>query len=115
MVAVLHFVKDEEGLQKILSVLKDRLAPGSYIDISHYSEEGVPNETIAQLNRLAAGASSQSVSRTCAETSRLFDGFGLVAPGVVNTPLWHPDSPEDLLVDQPARSMAFAGVSRKSK
>jgi hypothetical protein len=113
MVAVLHFVKDDESLQRILRVLRDRLAPGSYIVISHYSVEGAPEQTIAQINRLAAGAGSPSVSRTCAETTRLFDGFELESPGVVRVPLWRPESPEDILVDQPTHSMAFAGMGRK--
>ena len=114
MVSILHFVKDDGHLQRILHVLMDRLASGSYIAINHYSEEGAPIETIAQLTRLATGASSPSVSRTYAEISRLFDGFELVEPGVVRAPLWRPDSPEDFLFDRPERSMAFAGVGRKS-
>ncbi len=113
MVAVLHFVKDDGQLSQILGVLKDRLAPGSYMVISHYSVEGAPEQTIAQINRLASGAGSPSVSRTCAETAGLFAGFELVTPGVVHAPLWRPESSEDLLVDQPARVMAFAGVGRK--
>ena len=113
MLSVLHFVKDDRELARILGVLKDRLASGSYIVISHYSLEGTPVETIAQINRLAAGAGNPSVSRTCVETARLFDEFELVAPGVVSVPLWRPESSEDLLVDQPERSMAWAGVGRR--
>jgi SAM-dependent methyltransferase len=113
MLSVLHFINDEGHLQKILQVLKDRLAPGSYLVISHFSVEGAPIETIAQLNRLAAGGSSNSVSRTLAETSRLFDGFDLVEPGVVRIPSWRPESPEDLLVEEPERALAFAGMGRK--
>lgn len=113
MLSVLHFVKDDGQLRRILQVLRDRLAAGSYIVISHYSVEGAPAETIAQINRLASGAGSPSVSRTRLETAQLFDGFELVEPGVVYCPLWRPESPEDLLVDQPERSMAFAGVGRK--
>ncbi|MGA2489011.1 MAG: SAM-dependent methyltransferase [Anaerolineales bacterium] len=113
MLSVLHFVKDEEHLQRILRVLKDSLASGSYLVISHYSLEGAPRETKAQLDRLSTGAGSLSVSRTLEETSRLFDGFELVEPGVVRLPLWRPESPEDLLVDQPERALATAGVGRK--
>ena len=113
MLSVLHFVLEEEKLQSILRVLHGSLAPGSYIVISHYSLEGAPAETIAQLDRLGASAASPSVSRTQVETSRLFAGFELVEPGVVYGPLWHPESPEDLLLHQPERSLAFVGVGRK--
>jgi len=113
MLSVLHFVKDEDDLKRILRVLMDSLVSGSYIVISHYSAEGAPIETIAQLGRLATGASSPSVSRTLAETSRLFDGFELVEPGVVRVSLWRPECSEDFLIDRPERTMAFAGVGRK--
>jgi hypothetical protein len=113
MLSVLHFVKDEEQLQRILQVLKGSLASGSYVVISHYSLESAPTETIAQLERISSGAGSLSVSRTLAETARLFDGFELVAPGVVRLPLWRPESSEDLLVDCPERALAIAGIGRK--
>ena len=113
MLSVLHFVKDDEKLQRILQVLQDRLASGSYVVISHYSVEGAPSETIAQIDRLAASAGSPSTSRTHAETARMFKGFELVEPGVVYAPLWRPECNEDLLFDEPERSMAIAGVGRK--
>jgi hypothetical protein len=113
MLSVLHFINDDERLQGILRVLKNRLKSGSYIVISHYSVDGAPIETIAQLNRFGSGGSSKSTSRSIAETSRLFDGFELVEPGLVRLPLWRPENPEDLLVSQPERSMAFAGVGRQ--
>ena len=113
MLSVLHFVKDEQHLQRILHVLKSSLASASYVVISHYSLEGAPSETIAQLERISAGTGSTSVSRSLAEITRLFDGFELVEPGVVRLPLWRPESSEDLLVDQPERALAIAGVGRK--
>jgi hypothetical protein len=113
MLSVLHFVNNEGDLQRILQVLKDRLVSGSFIVISHYSLEGALAEIIAQLNLLSQSGTSNSRSRTRAETVRLFDGFELVEPGVVYTPLWHPESPEDILVEEPERALAFAGVGRK--
>jgi hypothetical protein len=113
MLSVLHFVNDEGQLRRILQVLRDRLASGSYIAISHYSLEKAPVETVAQLNRIAGGGSHNSVSRTRAETSLMFDGFKLVEPGVVRAPLWKPESPEDLLVAEPERALAYAGMGRK--
>jgi hypothetical protein len=112
MLSVLHFVNDEAQLQSILQVLKDRLVSGSFIVISHYSLEEAPAEIIAQLSRMSSG-SHNSISRTSAEVVLIFDGFELVEPGVVRAPLWHPESPEDLLVAQPERALAFVGVGRK--
>jgi hypothetical protein len=113
MLAVLHFVTDEAQLQRILGILKERLVSGSFIVISHYSVEGAPIETITQLQRLSSGGGNISVSRTNKETLHLFEGFELAEPGVVYVPLWRPESPEDLLFDQPERALAFVGVGRK--
>jgi hypothetical protein len=113
MLSVLHFVNNEAQLQRILHVLKDRLASGSYMVISHYSLEEAPAETIAQLSRMASSGIYNAASRTAAETVRLFDGFGLVEPGVVRAPLWRPESPEDILVAEPERALAYAGMGRK--
>jgi len=53
------------------------------------------------------------VLRPHAAVERFFDGLLLVEPGVVYTPLWHPEGPDDLLLEQPALSMGLAGVARK--
>ena len=113
MLSVLHFVMDEAQLQRILAVIKDRLAPGSYMAISHYCLEGAPTETINQLARVYGNSKHQAVSRTLAETTRMFDGFELLEPGVVRVQLWRPEDPEDVLIVQPERTLAVAGVGRK--
>jgi hypothetical protein len=43
----------------------------------------------------------------------LFEGFDLVEPGVVWTPLWRPESSDDPYHDNPELSAAYAGVGRK--
>jgi hypothetical protein len=113
LLSVLHFVIDDGQLQSILGILKDRLARGSYIAISHYCLEGAPSETIAQLKRLYGSTTSSAVSRTLAETTDMFNGFELLEPGVVRVQFWRPESPEDLLIVQPERTLAIAGVGRK--
>ena len=113
LLSILHFVIEEEQLQRILGVVKASLAPGSYLAISHYCLENAPCETIAQLNRMAGSTSTPAVSRTFAETTRMFEGFELLEPGVVTVQLWRPESPEDVLIVQPERTLAIAGVGRK--
>jgi hypothetical protein len=114
MLSVLHFVIDDVKLERIMGVLKDSLAPGSYVAISHYSVEGASLETIAQLDRFTGSTKTPAVSRTFAETTRLFDGFELLEPGVVRVQLWRPECPEDTLIVQPERTLAIAGIGRKA-
>ena len=113
MVSVLHFVKDDGQLLEILRLMNTSMVPGSYLVVSHYSKDGAPSETVAQIIKLSAGAGSPSVSRNFAEVSRLFDGYELVEPGIVRIPLWHPEGPDDILLEQPERAMGFCGIGRK--
>jgi hypothetical protein len=36
----------------------------------------------------------------------------LIEPGIVATPLWHPESPDDLFYIEPARSLAYAALGQ---
>ena len=46
------------------------------------------------------------------EISAFFDGFDLLAPGLVFNPAWRPDRPAPF-IDHPERSWIYAGVARK--
>jgi hypothetical protein len=56
---------------------------------------------------------SPTRSRSPSEIARFFGGFALVEPGLVYTPLWRPEGPDDFFHDQPARAFTLAGVARK--
>lgn len=43
LVAVVHFVHDDEDPWRLVGVLKDALAPGSYLALTHGTEEGKPH------------------------------------------------------------------------
>ena len=113
LVFLLHFVTDDDEAYQVVRVLRDALAPGSYIVISHGSYEGITREISEQLARLYSRTTDPVSIRSRAQIHRFFDGLELVEPGLVYIPLWRPDSPDDLLVDEPERSIAFAGVGRK--
>jgi hypothetical protein len=51
--------------------------------------------------------------RSRAEIGAFFAGLELVEPGLVPVPLWRPEGPDDLLLDEPGRSNGFVGVGRK--
>jgi len=34
---------------------------------------------------------------------------------VVHVPLWHPESPDDLFLEEPSRSVNLVGVARKAR
>ncbi len=113
-VLVLHLLPDDDQAYHTVVTLRDVLTAGSYLAVSHPSYEDAPSALLQQVNKLTETAASRYQYRTLAKIRRFFDGLDLVEPGLVYTPLWRPESPQDLLVDEPQRSLCFAGVGLKS-
>lgn len=113
LVAVLHFIKDDAQAAEILRQIRSRTASGSYVVISHYSLEGAPEASIEMLKRISRNHADPTRSRMAAEIARFFDGLELIEPGVVRVPLWRPEGPDEILVEEPERCLGFAGVGRK--
>lgn len=113
-VLVLHLLPIDDQAYHTVATLRDALAAGSYVAISHPSYEDAPAAFLQHVNKLTDVAASRYQYRTLAKIRRFFDGLDLIEPGLVHTPLWRPESPQDLLVDEPQRSLCFAGVGLKS-
>lgn len=111
MLATLHFIPDDHDLAGLIGRYRRLLAPESYLAISHGTDEHLPE--ITALARLYRETKNPLALRTREEVAALFDGFELLEPGVVFTPEWRPDAPEDV-GDAPERSVCYAGVGRKS-
>jgi hypothetical protein len=95
LVAVLHFIADAEDPWAIVATLRDALAPGSYLVISHSAFEDRPamaKAVTTVYNRSVAGSWN---FRSREEIARFFDGWELVEPGLVLGPQWHPDPATD--------------------
>lgn len=112
-VSVLHFVVDDDEAHRVIHTLRDSVASGSFLVISHVTEENIPAAINEQIRRLYENSTTPGKTRTRDEIAHLFDDFELVAPGLVWVPEWRPDSSDDLLLDQPEGSMLIAGVARK--
>ena len=79
--AVLHFVPDEDHPKGIVAALRWRMAPGSYLAISHALTDDASKETLAEIADIRGEASSRPIPRTAREISDLFTGLDLVEPG----------------------------------
>ncbi|WP_433185657.1 SAM-dependent methyltransferase [Actinoallomurus sp. CA-150999] len=86
MIALLHFVTDEDDPQGIVNTFADAVAPGSYLAISHAQWRA----DAADAAQLYDRASAPMVLRHAAAIERLFGRFDVVSPGVVNIPAWRP-------------------------
>jgi SAM-dependent methyltransferase len=114
MVALLHFVPDDDEAYRVVSKLVDALAPGSYLVISHSTTDGLnlSAEAVARGREVYRQQTATPMRpRTHAETARFFTTTDLVEPGLVAAPLWRPapDDPVDF-ADNPAGSGFLAGI-----
>jgi hypothetical protein len=114
MLAVLHFLPDQDDPGCAVADYRDRLAAGSYLAVSHASLEGDAAESAAgrdEFNRQSAGATL--VTRSPAEVTAFLRGFELVDPGLVYLAQWRPEEDAALLgADEPLISH-LAAVGRK--
>lgn len=112
LVAVLHFLADSDDPYQVVGTLRDALAPGSYLVLSHGTDEHDPARARAAATLYNRSATSSVQARTRAQIRRLFDGFDLVEPGLVYVPQWRPDAPDEVPAD-PGRYASLVGVARK--
>jgi O-methyltransferase involved in polyketide biosynthesis len=109
--ALLHFITDDAEAAGILATLRDRVAPGSYLAISHGTYDP-SEEDAAQFGRVYNQSVAALKIRTIPELKALFDGFELVPPGVVYLPEWRPEG-HVLFEERPALVRQIGGVGRK--
>ncbi|MGW5861243.1 SAM-dependent methyltransferase [Streptomyces sp. NPDC055239] len=108
LVAILHFVTDEEQPEQIVATLRDALPAGSLLVLSHATADFADRKG-AQAVYNKATATLNLRSRT--EIEQFFDGFDLVEPGLAQAPFWRPDGPPP----DGSREIGFyAGVARKT-
>jgi hypothetical protein len=108
MNAVIHHVLDEEDPYGIVDRYKRALAPGSYLQLTHFCDESPEvRANVAVLKR----SLGRGQVRSREEITRFFDGLDLVQPGVVFLPFWQPDTlPNDA---EPGSMLMLCGVARK--
>jgi len=111
LAGVVHFVPDEDRPDEIMAILRDAVAPGSYLVISHSTYEDQPQEML-EAQKLSARTSTEITLRSKAQITAYFGDFEILDPGVVHMPLWRPESPDDV-DEHPERFGAFGGVARK--
>ena len=111
LVAVLHFIPDEAAYPAVAK-LRDRLAPGSHLVISHGSVSRDLNEDVIEKGKeiYARSSAGMAIPRSREEILRFFDGFELVEPGLVPWPDdWRPREDEVRLPRLPGVD-SYAGV-----
>jgi hypothetical protein len=117
LVAILHFLPDDQDPLGIVARFRDALPAGSYLAISHGTRD-IPTrpdisaeamaEMGARVERLYQQTTASIVTRTRPQVERFFDGFDLLDPGLVEIQRWRPDDQSSLLPGG-----FYGGVGRK--
>ncbi|MFJ8196513.1 SAM-dependent methyltransferase [Streptomyces sp. NPDC096152] len=112
LVAILHFVEDADEPYCAVEQLRDALAPGSLLVLTHASYEGIPlpPERSEGAVDVYKDIRNPLIMRSRDEIARFFEGYDMVEPGLVPMPQWRPETaPED---EDPYAFSGFAGVGR---
>jgi hypothetical protein len=110
MCTILHFIGDACDPAGIVRTYREALSPGSYLAISHGTTDNRPD--LAAFGAAYRDTPNPVTLRPRAAVERFFDGFDLIEPGLVFTPQWRPESPDDVGT-APERSGVYAGVGLK--
>jgi SAM-dependent methyltransferase len=113
IIAVVHFIPDDDEAYRIVRTLVDALPGGSYLALTSATDDFDP-ETGARVRERYRAGGVELRTRTLAETERFFDGLELVDPGVVQVHRWKPveiDSPQWSI--DPKDVGVYGGLARK--
>ena len=96
----MHFIPTEDDPAGIVAALRDALPAGSWLALSHGTTDFHPAEVTAPAAAAYDTAPAPPILRPRTAIEPFFDGFTLEEPGLVQAPLWHPDTkpprPKDL-------------------
>jgi SAM-dependent methyltransferase len=92
LIAIVHFVLDEDDPQGIVRRLLRELAPGSVLALTVFTGDSNP-ERVAGVGREYNARGIPLQIRDRAEAERFFEGLDLVDPGVTLVHRWRPALP----------------------
>ncbi|WP_271219021.1 SAM-dependent methyltransferase [Streptosporangium carneum] len=111
LIAILHFIPDEQEAHDIVRRLMEPLPPGSAMAMSTIAIDAAPERVtsaVAAFN--ARGIASKT--RTRAEVDLFFDGLDMVPPGATPVHHWHPDDEAKSLKDNEVSMYGGIGIKR---
>ncbi len=90
LLAVLHFISDADDPAGIVAALASRLAPDSFLAISHLTGDFAPVAVTSGVGAYNNFVPTTVVPRNHSQVAALFGRFPLVPPGVVQVSEWRP-------------------------
>jgi hypothetical protein len=110
LVAVLHFLGDDDDPPSLVRELTAALPPGSYVAISHFTAVDDLGHEHEQVTKLYDRTPTSVRTRTPEQVAAILAGLQLVEPGIVPITSWHPDPAEPA---EPEQRSVLGAVARK--
>jgi SAM-dependent methyltransferase len=118
LVAVLHFVPDDDDPWGLVARYLDAVPAGSYLAVSHISATGEVVESAGKAaGKVYELTENPPIDRTRTEIERFFAGLALVAPypgaepGLAHIGVWGAEDP--VTADSDGSRLGYAAVARK--
>jgi hypothetical protein len=111
LVAVLHFLPDEDEPRRIVQTLVDALPSGSYLVASHATAEHNPGGLSRAGRAYSQGGMRGAIRNSEVFADLAFTGLDLVDPGVVLVSEWRPE--QDAIRPLASEVNTYGGVARK--
>ena len=108
LLAVLHFVTDEQDPAEVIRAVMDAVPSGSYLAIGHHTGDVYPEVRAFAARLSELNPAFPSTLRSREQVTELFAGLDLVEPGVVQISEWRP-APDPVTGAAPL----WGGVARK--
>ncbi|MGH3342970.1 MAG: SAM-dependent methyltransferase [Carbonactinosporaceae bacterium] len=90
LVALLHFIRDEEDPAGIVARVMEPLAPGSYMVLASATSTGLSAETLARIEEAYRNATAPAMMRPEEQIRTWFAALRTVYPGIVDIVDWRP-------------------------
>ncbi|MBB5915870.1 hypothetical protein BJY24_004782 [Nocardia transvalensis] len=91
LVAVMHFITDDQQPYGLVRTLCEALPSGSYLVMSHATSDHLTAEDLAQSDEANQRSGIPFRLRSTAEFSRFFTGTEVVPPGIGSIMSWRPE------------------------
>ena len=110
LLAILHFLSDDERPREIVERLLGPFPSGSYLVLTHGTADSRPQVHAAA--KVYDKATSRGFARSHDQVNLFLTGLEPVDPGLVWVPQWRP-GPDTALTSEPERSIFYGAVARK--
>jgi SAM-dependent methyltransferase len=112
LLAMLHFVPEDDVADAIVASVRETLSPGSHLVLSHAFAGQVSQEVHDSAQETYRSTATGSITfRGPDQIAAYLDGLDVLPPGVVPVQAWRPEFDEDVAIDF-TQSGIFGAVAR---